>query len=109
MRHLTPRGREGVALGAAPGSNCVPCIEYHIPASIKAGLTDAQISEAIRLADKVRKVPARIVRDTAIDLVPGGAAPLAEDEESRTVAPHSVAMEVSARAAAREAVSKGAG
>lgn len=69
MPHLTPRERELVALGSALGSNCISCIEYHIPASRKAGLTDAQISEAVRLADKVRKVPARKVLDTALDLL----------------------------------------
>ena len=65
MSELTPRERELVALGAAMGSNCVPCIEYHIPEARKAGLADAQIFEAIRLADKVRQVPARKVLDTA--------------------------------------------
>ena len=31
MNTLTPRDRELVAIGAAMGSNCVPCIEHHIP------------------------------------------------------------------------------
>lgn len=65
MNELNHRERELVALGAAMGSNCVPCIEYHIPEARKAGLTDAQIAGAIRLADKVRQVPARKVLDTA--------------------------------------------
>ncbi len=69
MPHLTPQERELVALGAALGSNCISCIEYHIPASRKAGLTNAQISEAIRLADKVRQVPARKVLDAALVLL----------------------------------------
>ena len=65
MDTLTARERELVALGAALGSNCVPCIEYHVPEARKAGLTDQQISEAIQLADKVRQVPARKVLETA--------------------------------------------
>lgn len=108
MRHLTPRERELVALGAALGSNCVPCIEFHIPASRKAGLTNVQILEAIRLADKVRKVPARKVLDTATDLLSGAATPLVEDEQSGTVASTSVVREGSARAVSGAAVSKGA-
>lgn len=32
MENLTNAERELVALDAALGSNCVPCIEYHIPA-----------------------------------------------------------------------------
>ena len=83
MPHLIPRERELVALGAAIGRNCVSCIEYHVPAARKAGITDSQISEAIRLADRVRQVPAREVLDTALDLLsePAGtpvANPIAE-------------------------------
>lgn len=87
MPHLTSQERELVALGAALGSNCISCIEYHIPASRKAGLTDAQISEAIRLADKVRQVPARKVLDTALDLLSEPpATPRAEHERGSAVA-----------------------
>ena len=71
MSHLTAREQELVSLGAAMGSNCIACIEHHIPASRKAGLTDAQISEAIVLADTLRKVPARKTLDTAHDLLSG--------------------------------------
>ena len=70
MSDLTPREIELVALGAAMGSNCVPCIEYHIPQARKAGLTDAQIHAAIHQADKVRQVPARKVLEAALNLLP---------------------------------------
>jgi AhpD family alkylhydroperoxidase len=70
MNDLSPRERELVALGAAMGSNCVPCIEYHIPEARKAGFTDSQISDAIRLADKVRQVPARKVLNAALRMLP---------------------------------------
>jgi AhpD family alkylhydroperoxidase len=69
MPHLSPRDRELVALGAAMGSNCVPCIEYHIPQARKAGLSDSELSEAIRLSDKVRQVPARKVLDVALQML----------------------------------------
>lgn len=36
-----------VAIGAAIASNCIPCIEYHIPAAKDAGLTDKQLLYAI--------------------------------------------------------------
>lgn len=71
---LDARERELVALGAAMGSNCVPCIEYHVPKAREAGLTDAQIRDAVRLADRVRKVPARKVLDTAHQLLSDDAA-----------------------------------
>ena len=67
---LSSAERELVALGAALGSNCVPCIEYHIPEARKAGLSDRQINEAIRIADKVRQVPARKVLAAALGMLP---------------------------------------
>ncbi len=77
MSELKNRERSLVALGAAIASNCVPCVEYHIPGAKKAGLSDSQINEALRIADKVRQVPARTVLETAlarIDTSPDGCA-----------------------------------
>jgi AhpD family alkylhydroperoxidase len=79
MNALTPAEQELVALGAALGSNCVPCIEYHVPEARKAGLSERQIEEAIRLADRIRKVPARKVLAAAFALLPE-AEPLADTE-----------------------------
>ncbi len=69
MNVLSPSERELVALGAALGSNCIRCLEHHIPEAKKAGLTDALIAEAIRLADTLRQVPAREVLDAAARLL----------------------------------------
>jgi AhpD family alkylhydroperoxidase len=82
MSGLQARERELVALGAAMGSNCVPCIEYHVPKARKAGLTDAQIRSAIRLADEVRKVPARKVLDAALQLLPDDALDAPSDPDT---------------------------
>jgi AhpD family alkylhydroperoxidase len=71
MTELTRRERELVALGAAMGCNCAPCVEHHIPEARKAGLTDSQIRAAIELADKVRQVPARKVLDAAMSALGG--------------------------------------
>jgi 4-carboxymuconolactone decarboxylase len=73
MSDLTPRERELVALGAAMGSNCVPCVEYHIPESRKVGITDPEIHAAIQYADKVRQVPARKTLQAALKLLPSAA------------------------------------
>jgi len=62
MNELNRNERVLVALGAAMGSNCISCIEYHIPEARQARLTDSQIMEAIRLSDKVRQVPAQGTR-----------------------------------------------
>ena len=69
MDKLSKAEQELVALGAAMGSNCAPCIEYHIPEARKAGLSDQQIREAIGLADKVRQVPARKVLTAALGML----------------------------------------
>jgi len=69
MSDLSPRDRELVALGAAMGSNCVPCIEFHIPEARKAGLSDSEIHQAIVHADKIRQVPARKTLQTAQNLL----------------------------------------
>lgn len=75
MEKLTMRERELVALGAALGSNCVPCIEFHIPEARKAGLSEGQIGEAVRLADKVRQVPAAKVLKVALEMLTAEPAP----------------------------------
>lgn len=69
MSDLNSRERELVAIGAAIGSNCVPCIEYHVPQARQAGLTDAEILAAIQLADRVKQVPAHKVLEVATALV----------------------------------------
>lgn len=70
MSDLSPRDLELVALGAAMGSNCPPCMEYHIPQSRKVGLSDAEIHAAILHADKIRQVPARKTLQTALAMLP---------------------------------------
>lgn len=69
MTKLNQRESELVALGAAMGSNCSPCIEYHIPVARKAGLSDEEIGAAIDLADKVRQVTAKKTLNTAQELL----------------------------------------
>ena len=76
MKALDRKQREFVALGAALASNCIPCIEYHVAEALKAGIGPSQIREAVKLADTVRKVPARQVLGTAFALLEG---PGAED------------------------------
>lgn len=89
MSALTSRDRELVALGAAMGSNCVSCVEYHIPESRRVGLSDPEIHEAIQHADKIRQVPARKTLQAALKLLPSAAddarsARTGEDCGSRT-------------------------
>ena len=65
MKTLSKRDRELFALGAALGSNCVPCVVFHVGAARKLGLSTAEIREALNVADTVRQVPAKQVLSTA--------------------------------------------
>jgi len=69
MSELSPRDRALVGIGAALGSNCIPCIEHHIPAARSAGLSDDEIRAALGLADTIRQVPARRVLARATERV----------------------------------------
>ena len=69
MRTLNPRDYELVAIGAAVASNCIPCIEYHIPEARKSGLSDEQIREAVQIAEKLKQVPAKKILDAAAALL----------------------------------------
>lgn len=102
MNELSFRDRELVALGAALASNCVPCIEYHVAESRKAGLSDAEIDQALALADKIRQVPARKVLETAKQLTAGGAK-AASGEACCAPAPAAASSGCSPQSAAKSA------
>jgi 4-carboxymuconolactone decarboxylase len=65
MDELNLRDKELVAIGAAIGSNCIPCIVYHIKEARACGVSDWQIRAAIEVAENVRKVPFELVKNTA--------------------------------------------
>ncbi len=68
MTELSARDRALVGLGAALGSNCIPCVEHHLPLARSAGLGDDEIRAALSLADTIRQVPARRVLARATEL-----------------------------------------
>lgn len=72
MSELSHRERSLVSLGAAIASNCIPCIKYHVPEARNAGLSDIEIKQAVRVADKVRRVPARMVLQAALARIAEG-------------------------------------
>jgi AhpD family alkylhydroperoxidase len=65
MTILSKRDNELVALGAAVGSNCVPCIVFHIREARDCGLTDDEIREAVDSAHKLKQTPATLVLNAA--------------------------------------------
>ena len=55
MMPLEPREKELAAIGASIGANCRPCIEHHMPAGREAGLTEAELDDAVTTAHAVRR------------------------------------------------------
>lgn len=52
---------ELVAIGAAIASNCEPCFKYHFDAARKLGVSDADMLQAVNLAQQVKDSPAKSV------------------------------------------------
>jgi 4-carboxymuconolactone decarboxylase len=73
MKSLTEREQLFVALGAAIGSNCIPCVEKILPKAKAAGIENWELRLALGTADFVRQKPARAVLASAEALVEGGA------------------------------------
>ena len=82
---LEQRDKELAAIGAAIGCNCRPCIEHHIPAGREAGLSEAELADAVATA--------RVLRDEAIVLL----APRVDE----LLGSHTVAVEAASAASAR--------
>jgi len=47
---LEQREKELAAIGASIGANCRPCIEHHMPAGREAGLSEAELADAVAIA-----------------------------------------------------------
>jgi len=77
MQSLSNREQLFVALGAAIGSNCVPCVESIVPKARDAGIEDWELRLAVNAADFVRQKPAAKVLSTAKVMIDG-----APDEDS---------------------------
>lgn len=72
---FSPIAAEYVALGAAIGANCEPCLRYHVAEALKVGISAADIAKAVATAAKVKETPARNILKLAERLLqPGGEA-----------------------------------
>lgn len=66
---FTAQAAEFVALGAAIGSNCEPCLRYHVREALRVGLSLDDISRAVAVAAQVKETPARNILKLAETLV----------------------------------------
>jgi AhpD family alkylhydroperoxidase len=58
---LEQRDKELVAIGASVGCNCRPCVEHHVARGREAGLSEAELADAVATG--------RAVRDQGIELL----------------------------------------
>jgi len=56
---FTDQVAELVAIGAAIASNCESCFEFHFERARKLGVADADVRQAVDIAQKVKDTPAR--------------------------------------------------
>jgi AhpD family alkylhydroperoxidase len=83
---LEQRDKELAAIGASIGCNCRPCIEHHIAAGRAAGLSEAELADAVATARAVRNEAIELLA-ARIDELLGGASgpssPATVEEDSR--------------------------
>ena len=72
---LEQRDKELAAIGAAIGCNCRPCIEHHIPAGREAGLTEAELGDAVATARGIRGEAIGLLAPRIDELLGGVGAP----------------------------------
>lgn len=70
---ITEQVRELIALGAAIGANCEPCLKYHTKKALEVGLSDAQMREAIAVGQMVKEASAKNITGLADKLIPEAA------------------------------------
>lgn len=56
---------ELVAIGAAIAANCEPCFKFHYDKARKLGVSDEDMMQAVRTAQKVKESPAKAMLDLA--------------------------------------------
>lgn len=66
---LHEKTRELVAIGAAIGGNCLPCLEWHYKKCIELGISGDDIKEAIEIAKIVKEVPNKKIYELADFLI----------------------------------------
>lgn len=67
---ITEQVRELIALGAAIGASCEPCLKYHTKKAQEVGLTDTQMREAIAVGRMVKEASAKNIHGLADRLIP---------------------------------------
>ena len=65
MSIYTEQVNELVAIAAAVGANCEPCLKHHYDLARKLGVSNEDMLAAVRMAQRVKQAPARAMLDLA--------------------------------------------
>ena len=76
---LEQREKELAAIGASIGANCRPCIEHHLQAGREAGLSEAELADAVATARGVR-IEATVLFSVRVDELLGGGGSVPEPD-----------------------------
>jgi AhpD family alkylhydroperoxidase len=60
-----------VAVGAAIGANCEPCLRFHFEKALACGASRGDLDRAIKMAYAVKDRPAQHITETACELMEG--------------------------------------
>lgn len=60
---LDKKSRELIALGAAIGGNCIPCLRWHFKQCLKLAVSIDEIKEAADIAFEVKQVPIKLIHE----------------------------------------------
>jgi AhpD family alkylhydroperoxidase len=75
MMRLDQCDKELAAIGASIGCNCRPCAEHHIPAGREAGLSEAELADAVATARAVRGEAIELLAPRIDELLGGDSVP----------------------------------
>ncbi|MDP4032241.1 MAG: arsenite efflux transporter metallochaperone ArsD [Pseudorhodobacter sp.] len=71
---ITEQIRELIALGAAIGTSCEPCLKYHTQKGREVGLSDDAMREAVAIGRRVKEASAKNILGLSEKLIPAAAA-----------------------------------
>ena len=85
---LEQRDKELAAIGASIGANCRPCIEHHVPAGREAGLSGAELADAVATARAVGHEALELFSARVEELLGRGGSPSEPGAVAETSKPH---------------------
>lgn len=65
-----------VSLGAAVAANCIPCFEHYYQLAGKEGITDEDVCEVVKIAEKVKHGAAVATKQCICDIMKGNESPV---------------------------------